>query len=129
VAVWLERQDGRVLLRRVENGPLLVGLWLPPFAVLTDGADPRSVAADLAHEAGFAAVLSAGPTVRHGITHRDIRVQPFLARLSGDRVAEARSGWSWQDPDAPALPTSSLLAKLADACRQRRPRPAVDREG
>jgi A/G-specific adenine glycosylase len=129
VAVWLERRDGRVLLRRVESGPLLVGLWLPPFAVLTDGADARAVAAELAHRAGFAAVLSAGATVRHSITHRDIRVQPFLARLSGDRVAEPRADWSWQDPDAPTLPTSSLLGKLADACRQRRPRPAVDREG
>ena len=129
VAVWLERQDGHVLLRRVENGPLLVGLWLPPFAVLTDGADPRSVAAELAHEAGFTALLSAGPGIRHGITHRDIRVQPFLGRLSGDRVAESRADWSWQDPDSPTLPTSSLLGKLADACRQRRPRPAVDREG
>jgi adenine-specific DNA glycosylase len=129
VAVWLERQDGRVLLRRVENGPLLVGLWLPPFTVVSDGTDPASAAEDLAREAGSAAVLSAGPRVRHSITHRDIRVLPFVARICQHRLGEAQPDWSWQDPDAPTLPTSSLLGKLADACRQRRQRPAVDREG
>ncbi|OFV82284.1 MAG: hypothetical protein A2Y78_04555 [Acidobacteria bacterium RBG_13_68_16] len=129
VAVWLQQQDGRVLLRRVDDGPLLAGLWLPPFAVLSEGADPTSAAQALAHEAGFAGTLSPVPAVRHGITHRDIRVLPFVATLSGHRVAEAMPGWSWQHPVAPALPTSSLLGKLAAACREARARGALDLEG
>jgi len=129
VAVWLQREDGRVLLRRVDDGPLLAGLWLPPFAVLSEGDDETSAAGALAHEAGFAGTLSAAPAVRHAITHRNIRVLPFVATLPGHRVAEARPGWSWQRPGAPALPTSSLLGKLAGACRRGRSQRAVDPDG
>ncbi len=128
VAVWLERGDGRVLLRRVEDGPVLLGLWLPPFAVLSDGDHPGTVAAALGRAAGFEGALSAATTVRHGITHRDIRVLPFVARLSGHRVAEAKEGWTWQDTGAPTVPTSSLLGKLASACRHSRLLPMWDQE-
>jgi A/G-specific adenine glycosylase len=129
VAVWLQRQDGRVLLRRVDDGPLLAGLWLPPYAVLSEGTDPTSAARALAGEAGFAGTLSPAPAVRHGITHRDIRVLPYVATIPGNPVAEAMPGWSWQHPTAPALPTSSLLGKLAAACREVGARGVADQEG
>jgi A/G-specific adenine glycosylase len=129
VAVWLQRPDGRVLLRRVDDGPLLAGIWLPPYAVIPEGAEPASAARALAGEAGFVGLLSPAPAVRHGITHRDIRVLPFVATISGDGVAEAMPGWSWQNPAAPALPTSSLLGKLAATCGDVGARGAVDLEG
>ena len=123
--VLLAALGGFLLLKR---RPLLAGLWLPPFAVLSEGDDETSAAGALAHEAGFSGTLSAAPAVRHAITHRNIRVLPFVATLSGHRVAEARPGWSWQRPGALALPTSSLLGKLAGACRQGRSQRAVDPE-
>jgi A/G-specific adenine glycosylase len=129
VAVWLQRQDGRVLLRRVDDGPLLAGLWLPPHAVLTDGADPTSAARALAAEAGFGGRLWPAPAVRHGITHRDIRVLPYVATIPDNSVAEAMPGWSWQHPTAPMLPTSSLLGKLAAACTAVEARGVADLEG
>ena len=113
---WLQRADGAVLLRRVEEGPLLAGLWLPPFAVVAAGDAPAAVARALAREAGADVPLVPRPPVRHGITHRDIRVLPYAGAVEAARVGETRSGWSWQHPERPALATSSLLAKLAAAC-------------
>jgi A/G-specific adenine glycosylase len=129
VALWLQRDDGCVLLRCVDEGPLLVGLWLPPFAELADGADPTSNAQVLAREAGFSGALAAAPLVRHGITHRNIRVLPFSARISATSVSEPRPGWRWCDPHAPQLPTSSLLAKLAEACKQTHAQQVGHQEG
>jgi A/G-specific adenine glycosylase len=128
VALWVVRDDGRVLLRRVDDGPLLAGLWLPPFTVLSDGAQPAEAAEALARDTGVAAPLAAARPVRHGITHRDIRVLPFVVRVSARRVAEPQPGWSWQDPAAPMLPTSSLLGKLAGACGKARPQAAGGQE-
>jgi A/G-specific adenine glycosylase len=129
VALWLERVDGRVLLRCVQDGPLLVGLWLPPFAALLDGADPASAAEALAEEAAFAGPLAPAPAVRHGITHRNIRVLPFMARMPANRASEPRPGWRWCDPGSPDLPTSSLLAKLAEACKRVHTPEVGDQEG
>ncbi len=121
VAVWLERPDGAVLLRRVDEGPLLVGLWLPPFAELGDGEDPAEAATAIARDAGWPVRLRREAGVRHAITHRDILVIPFAGAAGGVRVAEPRDGWSWQHPGDPAVPTSSLLAKLAGACSRSAP--------
>jgi A/G-specific adenine glycosylase len=129
VVVWLERDDGRVLMRRVEEGSLLGGVWLPPFAPLAEGADPPALARVIAGEAGFGGALAEAPSIRHAITHRDIRVRPFTGRPSGLRVAEARPGWSWQRAEAPEVPTSSMLAKLATACRSAPAADAGTREG
>ena len=116
VALWLSRADGRVLLRRVDDGDLLVGMWLPPFEMVRAGADLSEAARALARDAGFRAALRPAPHVRHGITHRDILVVPFTGRVSATRVSEPRPGWRWEEPSAPAVPTSTLLSKLASVC-------------
>ncbi|HUK12234.1 MAG TPA: NUDIX domain-containing protein [Thermoanaerobaculaceae bacterium] len=115
-ALWVERGDGRVLLRRVDGGAVLSGLWLPPFRELAPGTDAAAAATAMAAEAGLDVRLSPAPPVRHSITHRRIEVLPFTCRLTTPRVAETADGWSWQDWRAPAVPTSSLLAKLGAAC-------------
>ena len=129
VAVWLLRDDGRVLLRRVEEGTLLGGVWLPPFATLPDGTDALALARGLASEAGFDGALSPAPRIRHTITHRDLTVHPFTARLTAIAVSEKRPGWSWQRPDAPEVPTSTMLAKLAKVCGPAPPTNGQDQEG
>jgi A/G-specific adenine glycosylase len=116
VALWLARDDGRVLLRRVDDGDLLGGMWLPPFEMVSDGTEPSGAARALARDSGFRVPLHPAPSVRHGITHRDILVIPFTGRVGGTRVAEPMPGWRWEEPHTPAVPTSTLLAKLADAC-------------
>ncbi len=116
VAVWLQRSDGRVLLREVGRGRLLAGMWLPPFSELSGRVEPDELARALAAEAGFRRRLDRANVVRHSITHRNIRVLPFVARVGGATVREAPSGWSWQDPEHPTVPASSLVAKLAEAC-------------
>jgi A/G-specific adenine glycosylase len=113
VALWARRPDGAVLLRLVEDGPILTGLWLPPFRQLGPGKEGPAAAAALAAEVGLAGPpLEAAAPVRHGITHRDIEVRPFLLDV-GARAAEALPGLAWRPPGAPGLPTSSLLWKLA----------------
>ncbi|MDD5562242.1 MAG: NUDIX domain-containing protein [Thermoanaerobaculaceae bacterium] len=119
-AVWLERPDRTVLLRRVDEGPLLAGLWLPPFAVLADREDPEAAARALARDAAWPVPLAPVAAVRHTITHRDIQVLPFVGSVAAARVGEDRAGWRWHDPDHPSVPSSTLLAKLAAACGRRR---------
>ncbi len=102
---------GRWLLDRVEGGPVLQGLWLPPLAMgLGEGDDPVAAA-----ESAAGLPLErpeTGDTVRHTITHRRITVVPVVWRLAGEpRI----SGRLWADPAAPGVPTSSLLGKLARA--------------
>ena len=127
--LWLERPDGSVLLRRVDHGPLLAGLWLPPFAVLAEGGSARDAARDLARQSGFDPPLTQAATVKHSITHRDIRVLPFVGATPDTRVGEAREGSSWQQPLTPAVGVSSLLAKLARACAgHKAPRLPAERE-
>lgn len=101
--------DGRWLLRRIDEGPILRGLWLPPLAELETGADPLLEARRvLPRVAADAAMLA--PAVRHSITHRRIEVVPV--RFEVDADAPPSEAWRWADPSSPGLPTSSLLAKL-----------------
>lgn len=116
VAVWLQRGDGRVLLARVPDGGVLAGLWLPPFAVLSDGSRPATVARSLASLAGHHGSLERTAPVAHSITHRRIEVMPFVGAWSAARVGEKRPGWGWHDPDRLAVGTSTLLAKLRAVC-------------
>jgi A/G-specific adenine glycosylase len=112
VAACCIDDSGRWLLRRVTEGPILQGLWLPPLADLLD--DQR--AADRAREMmplSLAARPRVLPPVRHSITHRKIRVIPVrLAVAATDGVVvDGR----WVDPMNHRLPTSSLLEKLLSA--------------
>jgi A/G-specific adenine glycosylase len=116
VALWLVRADGAVLLRQVPDGALLGGLWLPPLAAATRGAEARDAAAALARAIGFAGALVGAATVRHAITHHRIEVIAFGGTWPAERVAEAAAGATLRNPAAPGLPTSSLLGKLARAC-------------
>jgi len=113
VVACVRARDGRWLLRRVGTGPILRGLWLPPFADIGEGDDAGTAAVGLSPvKVGEAEVR---PAVRHSITHRRITVVPV--RMEAARAADPGTGWRWVDPDRPGLPTSSLLAKLVAACR------------
>jgi A/G-specific adenine glycosylase len=109
LAVIVEDRVGRWLLREVTEGPILRGLWLPPFAE----ADPRKPLVEqvlrLLPFRSAAAVELAEP-VKHSITHRRIEIRP--ARVRVDPPAVIPDHWSWVDPASPELPTSSLLGKL-----------------
>jgi A/G-specific adenine glycosylase len=112
VAACCVDPDGRWLLRRIDGGPILRGLWLPPIGDVPsrDHASTRAV------ELAPLPVLASHeplPEVRHGITHRRIRVIPVPIQLAN--VPAPGPGWRWADPHADTLPTSSLLAKLVRA--------------
>lgn len=115
VALWLAREDGRVLVREV-RGPLLDGLWLPPLRPLGPDEAPPAAAAELAAALNLRGTLRAAPTCSHSITHRAITVHPFVGAWRPG-VSEPVPDQRWTDPLHPDLPTSSLLAKLARACR------------
>jgi A/G-specific adenine glycosylase len=119
VALWLAREDGSVMLRRVRGGAVLAGLWLPPLAVPTAGESPKRVATALARSFGHRDRLEAAPALAHSITHRRISVLPFVGAWRRAAVGEASEEVAFRDPAAPGLPTSSLLAKLRQACTGR----------
>jgi A/G-specific adenine glycosylase len=112
VAACIIDEDGRWLVRRIDDGPILRGLWLPPLAELVVGADPVCEALQLLP---FDVTSAPGPgsIVRHNITHRKIDVLPF--RFDTPRFDPPRDEWRWVDPKDPGLPTSSLLHKLVSA--------------
>jgi A/G-specific adenine glycosylase len=112
VAACCIDSEGSWLLRRIDEGPILQGLWLPPLADLVDDSDPVAEAGRLLPET-VNPPATAGPPVRHNITHRKIDVLPV--RLDVDHFDPPSEDWRWVDPRKPDLPTSSLLAKLVDA--------------
>ncbi len=101
---------GRWLLRRVESGPVLRGLWLPPMVAVEDAARARAAALGVAPLPVEPLAQGVLPAVRHSITHRRIAVHPVPLRVSAPAEVE---GHRWADPERPGLPTSSLLGKLA----------------
>jgi len=107
--------ERRWLLRRVDDGPILRGLWLPPIAEITMGVDPVAAAMRLLPDRAFLKA-EIGPPVRHNITHRKIDVVPV--RVEIDHVQPPSDDWRWLDPDDPGVPTSSLLAKLTRALKR-----------
>lgn len=112
-AACLVGPDGRWLLRRVDDGPILRGLWLPPFRSVGQGGDSVAVAV------GESPVPPVGPAealsaVRHGITYRRIEVVPVRVSVGTWLPAE---GWRWADPHCPDMPTSSMLAKILERNR------------
>jgi A/G-specific adenine glycosylase len=111
VAACVIDREGRWLLRRVADGPILRGLWLPPFGDLANGTAAVEQARRMAGiPTGGAAVAA---TVDHGITHRRIRVVPVRLELGGTPAASPDERW-WA-PGTPPPATSSLLAKLVEA--------------
>jgi A/G-specific adenine glycosylase len=111
VAACIVDPDGRWLVTRIDEGPILRGLWLPPIAALVDGADPLTAAQRLVPHANGPPI--AGPAIRHHITHRKIDVVPV--RLEGDRFDPPSDVWIWADPSDPGVPTSTLFNKLVAA--------------
>ncbi len=112
LAVLIEDPAGRWLLRQVTEGPILRGLWLPPFVEIDQARALEIQALELLPFEPSSAMEFSKP-VKHSITHRRIEVTPARARI--DHPVPASEGWSWVDPAAPNLPTSSLLAKLVAA--------------
>ncbi len=110
VAACFVEADGRWLLRRIQEGPILRGLWLPPLADLRNDLDPVSCVVDLAPEGlepGRGVAL--GP-VRHHITHRRIEVIPVRIPVKAMELSAAV--WQWSRPSEVQGGTSSLLNKL-----------------
>jgi A/G-specific adenine glycosylase len=111
VAACIVAGDGSWLVRRIDEGPILRGLWLPPLGTVVDTSDPRSEAKKLVPVAVSSNVV-VGLPVRHNITHRKIDVVPVRFKA---RESETPTGaWRWVDPHKPGVPTSSLLRKLVD---------------
>jgi A/G-specific adenine glycosylase len=107
--------NGRWLLRQVKEGPILRGLWLPPFAELRDADRPTDCARKLVPDLEVRSVRELAE-LRHSITHRRIRVFPVL--LSVDGSPPSVEG-SWVDPEENQLPTSSLFGKLIEVSNLR----------
>jgi len=109
LAALIEDPTGRWLLRQVAEGPILRGLWLPPFVEIDEARGLEIQALELLPFELDSAMEFLRP-VKHSITHRRIQVTPARIRIGHSvRVPE---GWSWVDPAVPNLPTSSLLGKL-----------------
>lgn len=107
---------GRWLLREVSDGPVLLGLWLPPLFAADGAEDPVEAARRAVPLATTGGRLAA--PVRHSITFRRIRVRPVRLEAPEEGLP-AGSGWRWADPAAPGLATSSLLGKLVRALHER----------
>ena len=98
----------------MREGPILRGLWLPPVAELEPDED--AVAAALRLVPGRLGIdPRLAPPVRHSMTHRRITVSPV--RLEAPANPPQTGVMRWAYPESPALPTSSLLAKLDAAIR------------
>jgi len=114
VAACCHDGRGRWLLRRVTDGPILRGLWLPPFADCADESDAEEISRSL-----LPLPISGRPRrlglVRHSVTHRRIRVVPVLCEVEADSLP-SRS-WRWVEPENPRVGTSSLLTKLLHCAR------------
>ncbi len=103
-------RSGRWLLRRVEEGPILRGLWLPAFGNLEREDDPAGAALRLLPPRLRGTPGTVGSPVRHHITHRRIEVTPVFFGI--DHVELSAAVWRWTVPGAGGVGTSSLLSKL-----------------
>ena len=111
VAACIVRSDGSWLVARIDEGPILRGLWLPPLAALAQCDDPAAVAHRLVPKT--MGPPEVGPPVRHHITHRRIDVVP--CRFEFESGGAKPAAWRWVNPEHPGVPTSSLLEKLVRA--------------
>lgn len=113
---------GHWLLKRVDTGPVLRRLWIPPLDQTGLGDDPIDRAISLVPGiiGGSKGVNATRPrrvegviceAVRHSITFRRITVIPV--RIDVEHLVLPEGAWAWADPLDPGRPTSSLLGKLA----------------
>jgi A/G-specific adenine glycosylase len=112
VVVCCIDSEGWWLVRRIDEGPILRGLWLPPLAEPSEEAAPETEAIKVVPVDPESSPI-VGPTIRHTITHRKIGVIPV--RIDVCRFEPPSDSWCWVDPRNPGVPTSSLLAKLVTA--------------
>ena len=112
LAVIVQDRAGRWLLREVTEGPILRGLWLPPYAEIDTRRSLREQVRRLLPFPSTATIEFAKP-IKHSITHRRIEIRPVRVRVDPPAVIPVR--WSWVDPESPKLPTSSLLGKMRGA--------------
>lgn len=112
VAACCVDREGLWLLKRIDEGPILTGLWLPPLCELKCGADAGEAALRALPDGAKGTPL-VGPVIRHSITHR--RIDVFPVRFDVSRTDPVPDSWRWVDPHAPGVPTSSLLGKLVKA--------------
>ena len=109
IAACIVTANGEWLVRRVDKGPILRGLWLPPLAEVEGGSDPAKAVSTLLPFATMSSPQLGAP-VRHNITHRKIDVTPV--RVDAARIEPPSDAWRWVDPKNPGVPTSSLFGKL-----------------
>ncbi len=112
VAACVITANGEWLVRRVDEGPILRGLWLPPLMEVEGDVDLEREASELV-PIGVMSSPKIGNAVRHNITHRKIDVVPV--RFEAARIELSSDAWCWIDPRDPGVPTSSLFQKLVDA--------------
>lgn len=112
VAACVVDENGAWLVRKIDEGPILSGLWLPALANLELGSDPENAAIRLM-PLEITSQPQRGRVVRHNITHRKIDVIPFF--FEADRSEPPSGAWRWVDPVDPGVPTSSLFKKLVNA--------------
>ncbi len=112
VATAVVEDDGRYLLVRREEGPLMGRMWeLPQTSLASRGLS--DLEGELRRRLGLH--LRAGPLVaraRHAITFRRIRIEAYRARLLR-RVPRDPERFRWASPGEMArLPLSSMTAKV-----------------
>jgi A/G-specific adenine glycosylase len=115
-AACIVADDGTWLVRKVDRGPILRDLWLPPLVELGIEGEPLRHAASLVPFEPTAAP-ELGASVRHTITHRRIDVFPVFFEVASSKPPD--DSWLWVDPNDPGVPTSSLFEKLVDAMPDR----------
>jgi A/G-specific adenine glycosylase len=124
VAAAVLESDGRFLLVRRREGPLLGRMWEVPQTSL-EGRGLADLVRELRSIHGLhvvpGALLSCG---RHAITYRRIRVEAYRARLRR-RPPDDPERFRWVSPaELASLPTSSLTRKvIAGAGRPQMPLP------
>jgi len=115
VAACVFADDGRILVTKVISGPILRGLWLPPWIGASGAGQDDGEARARALLPVMVKPAGAGREVRHSVTYRRIRIMPFLYELLDERAVP--DGWRLVRSEDPGVPTSSLLAKLSEACK------------
>jgi A/G-specific adenine glycosylase len=121
-ALDLRRSDGAVLLARRGDEQLFAGLWELPSTEAPPAADAAEAARHVLRHHGLpakaAACVEHVGRVQQTLTHRQITLRLFRARLSG-RFPALGPSLRWIAPDAAAfssLGISSLAAKALRAC-------------